>query len=102
MLTRVEAWLSAADRLGAYEEERARLDGKPVESLGKQTVEARNGWIRAANAFIGVAALAQLDEAKDRLIFGPLHDAEAKADLRTARRSSGKSGDASAPTDSTA
>jgi hypothetical protein len=90
LLARVDAWLAAADRLGALEEERARLDGASGSSLGKQTVDARNGWIRVVNALTGVAALAELDEAKERTIFGPLRDAEAKADLRTAKRSAGK------------
>ena len=60
---------------------------------------SRGPPLRTVNAFLGIAALAQLDEATDRLIFGPLHDAEAKADLRSARRSSGKGADSGATPD---
>lgn len=92
LLERVEAWLAAAQRLGALEEERARLEAPEGASVGMQTAEARNGWVRVVNAFVSVAALAQLDESTDRLVFGPLRDAEARADQRAARRRASAAG----------
>ncbi len=82
----VDAWLDAGDRLGKLEEERARLvEGK---SLGAQVVSARNQWIRLVNTLLSLAEWSELDADAERLIFGPLRDAEATADQRAARRSS--------------
>lgn len=86
LLDRVEAWLAAGDRLGALEEERGRFAAAQGPSFGAQTVAARNGWIRAANALLAVAELSELDPGTDRVMFGPLRDAEAKAEHRSARR----------------
>jgi hypothetical protein len=88
LLDRVQAWLDAADRVGKLEEERARMEtGGPA--LGAHVVNARNQWVRTVNALVAVAALAELDAETDRIVFGPLRDAEAKADARSARRSAG-------------
>jgi hypothetical protein len=92
LLGPVESWLSAADRLGELEEERARLDTAQTPSTAQQVIDARNRWVRVVNAFESLAALADLDATTERLVFGPLRDAEAKADQRIARRK------ASAPT----
>lgn len=88
---RVEAWLDTADQLGALEEERSRFEVSASPSLSQKVVEARNTWIRVVNAFESVSALAELDAASERLVFGPLRDAEAKADQRIQRRKPGVS-----------
>jgi hypothetical protein len=62
LLECVEDWRAAAERLGELEEERARLEQPTGPSTGKQTVDARNAWIRVVNAFVGMGALAELDE----------------------------------------
>ncbi len=82
----VDAWLDAGARLGKLEEERARLaEGK---SLAAQVVSARNQWIRLVNTLLSLAEWSELDEEAERVIFGPLQDAESTADQRAARRSS--------------
>jgi hypothetical protein len=86
LVDRVQAWLAAADRLGKLEEERARIESDNPP-FGTRTVIARNQWVRTVNALLAVAALAEIDEDTDRIVFGPLRDAEAKSDARAARRS---------------
>lgn len=86
LMDRVNVWLAAGDRLGALEEERGRLEAAQGPSFGARAVAARNGWIRAVNALIAVAELAELDPNTDRVVFGPLRDAETKAEQRAARR----------------
>lgn len=86
LLERVDAWLDAADELGRLEQERARIETTLAPSTAQQVLEARYGWIRAVSAFESVAALVQLDADTDRLLFGPLRDALAKAEQRGSRR----------------
>ncbi len=86
LLDAVDGWLDAADRLGQLEEQKARLEAA-TPTLAGRIFEARNRWIRVVNALLANAALAELSEEQERLILGPLHDAEAKADARSARRS---------------
>ncbi len=82
----VDAWLDAGDRLGQLEEEKARLAAS-VPTVAGRVFEARNRWIRVANAMVANAELVDLTEEQERVIFGPLLDAEAKAEARQVRRS---------------
>ncbi len=92
----VEGWLAAADRLGELEETKARLQAS-VPTVAGRIFDARNRWIRTVNALIANAALAELDEEQERLIFGPLRAAEATADARAARRGPAQVVDAAKP-----
>jgi hypothetical protein len=85
LMDSVDAWLSAGDRLGQLEEEKARREAASPTTAGR-IQDARNRWIRVVNAVIANATLADLDDATHRTLFGPLQDAEAKADLRQARK----------------
>lgn len=76
----VDVWMTAAATLGQLEDEKAQIVGNTGE--GARVYAARNQWIRAVNAFIVTAELAQLDEKTDRLIFGALRLAEKAADRR--------------------
>jgi hypothetical protein len=81
-LHHVERWMTSAARLGALEDERAQLlaaagVGDPAKQLA-----ARNQWIRAANALVANAALADLDAETDKLLFGALRAAETIANRR--------------------
>ncbi len=87
----VDAWLAAGDRLGRLEAEKARL-AAAVPTLAGRVFEARNRWIRVANAMVVNADLVDLTEERRRIIFGPLQDAEDKAEARQARRSAGDVG----------
>ena len=86
LLSKVDAWLDTAEQLGALETDRARRETPESPSRRLQILEARNGWVRVVSALQSIAALANLDEPADRLLFGPLRDAEATADRRAARR----------------
>lgn len=88
----VTRWIEAARQLGKLESERAQLDATPAEGGGAKLLAARNGWIRAVNALLANAELAEVDEATDRLIFGTLRAAERNADRR------GRGGDKSGET----
>lgn len=75
--------LARASRLGELEDERAAIESAAAgPSDGARLVTARNQWIRAVNALVANADLAERDEAKSRLIFGSLRLAEKKADRR--------------------
>ena len=79
----VDLLLARANRLGELEDERAALESAAAgPSDGARLVAARNQWIRAVNALVANADLAELDETKSRLIFGSLRLAEKKADRR--------------------
>lgn len=78
----VEELISVGKKLGDTEDERAALltDGGPSD--GAKVVLARNQWIRAVNAMLANAELAELDEDASRLIFGALRHADKMADRR--------------------
>lgn len=78
----VDEWLAHAKRLGALEDERARLLGAIPSGEGTKTVAARNQWIRAANALIANAALGEIDAPLDQLLFAALRLAEKAANRR--------------------
>lgn len=82
----VEEWLQAAEKLGKLEDERARLDDQQTPTEAGQTNTARLRWIRAVNALISLAELAELTDDERRIIFGSLSDARDKAERRSARR----------------
>lgn len=88
----VEEWISIGKKLGMLEDEKARLQDSPGETAGQALVKARNLWIRTVNALLAQAELVELDEAADRLIFGPLRIASKNAE----RKAKGKSDDAPA------
>jgi len=78
LLDLTRRWLAIAKELGAAEDERARLEPRP--SAAAELNNARLAWIRIMNALVANAELAGLDEATDRLLFGPLRAAEKSAD----------------------
>jgi hypothetical protein len=82
----VETWLAAAEKIGKLQDEAARVAVAASPSQAAQIVTARNNWIRVVNAFLSIAELDALDEESERLIFGPLRDAEATAERRSAKR----------------
>lgn len=82
---RVEAWLGAAEKLGALEDERAQLQSVPPTPRGV-LLDARWSWIRAVNALGAMAALANLNPSDDTIVFSALRQAEANGDARAARR----------------
>lgn len=86
LLEQVEQWLDAGRQLGELEEQRARLEQVQGPSFGQQTVDARNLWIRVVNAFLSLASLSELDPKDELVLFGPLREAEARADARSQRR----------------
>jgi hypothetical protein len=83
----VSAWLDAGDRLGELETERARIEEREQTSPGELAVAARNKWIRVVNALVELGELSELAPDVDQSIFGPLRDAQSKAEQRAARRS---------------
>lgn len=82
---RVEAWLKAAAKLGALEDERAQLANTPPTPRG-MLMNARLSWIRAVNALVANAQLVELSPEDDAAIFNSLRQAEAAGDARSARR----------------
>jgi hypothetical protein len=89
----IEEWIEVAQRLGTLENEKARLgtSSDSTTSTGTNLITSRNKWTRTVNLFVAIAEATELDEATDRLIFGPLRAAEAKAARRG--RPSAPSGD---------
>lgn len=90
LLEKVTEWLDTGRKLGELEGQRARLETADGPSFGQQTIEARNLWIRVVNAFVSLAGLAVLDPKHDLVLFGPLREAEARADARVQKRKSAK------------
>ncbi len=78
----VEQWMASAKRLGELEDERAKLLGAAANGDSAHGLAARNRWIRAVNALVANAQLAELDEATDQLLFGALRLAEKSAERR--------------------
>lgn len=77
----------AIKKLGQLEHEKARLQDSPAQTTVQAIVKARNLWIRTVNVLVVQADLAELDEASDSLIFGPLRAASKNAE-RTAKNKS--------------
>lgn len=94
----VEEWISLGKTLGLLEDEKARLQDSPAETTAQAIIKARNLWIRTVNALVAQAELVEIDEATDRLLFGPLRAASKNAE-RKAKAKSSDAGNAE-PTDS--
>lgn len=75
----LDEWISLGQRLGALEDEKARI---APDRSASALLAARNKWIRTVNIFLAIAEDAELDAQTHQCIFGPLQDAEAKADKR--------------------
>lgn len=74
--------VTVGKQLGATEDERAHtLENAQPTDAGKLGA-ARGKWIRAVNALVANADLAELDEAADKAIFSALRVAEKAADRR--------------------
>lgn len=85
----IDEWISLGKKLGLLEDEKARLQDSPAATTGQAIVSARNLWIRTVNALIAQAELAEIEDATDRLLFGPLRAAMKNAE----RKAKGKSTD---------
>jgi len=84
LLTYLNEWITVGKRLGALEDEKAQLIAEQSNAAtGTALVQARNRWIRVVNALVADADLAEIDAAADLTIFGPLRDAEKKAEGRS-------------------
>jgi hypothetical protein len=79
----VAEWIALGAKLGQLEDERARIQATPsVVEGGSAVVDARNRWIRTANALLATAEMAELDPKVMAAIFGPMWAAEKTADRR--------------------
>lgn len=81
MLDMVQGWLGTAKQLGEIEEVRVRLANTGTGS-GSEIHQARMRWIRTVNAIQAVAAMSNLDEESDAILFSALRAAERTADNR--------------------
>ncbi len=81
LLDLLEAWLATASKLGALEEQRARLSA-PAATTAAQVSAARMAWVRVTNTLVANAELAGLDNDSDRTLFAALRAAERTADSR--------------------
>lgn len=98
LTTYFDEWIQLGKRLGELEAEKARL--QTDESTGATNVtllSARNKWLRAVNLLLAIAEAAELTPELDKLIFGPLRLAEAKADKRVRPSESGSESPAATP-----
>ncbi|MDI1447970.1 hypothetical protein [Polyangium sp. 6x1] len=79
----LQEWIALGKHLGELEDEKGRLLAEQSElASGSALVKARNRWIRVANSLVADGELAELAPATAALVFGPLRDAEKKADAR--------------------
>jgi hypothetical protein len=81
MLDMVQGWFGTAKQLGEIEEVRVRLANTGSGS-GSAIHQARMRWIRTVNAIQAVAAMSDLDEESDAILFSALRAAERTADNR--------------------
>ncbi len=80
----LQEWITLGKKLGDLEDEKGRLLAEQADaSSGTALVKARNRWIRVVNAMVADGELAELPGATDALVFGPLRDAEKKAEVRS-------------------
>lgn len=79
----VDLLIQTGQRLGELEDERAALLATPAgPSDGGKLQTARNQWIRAVNALVANAELAEIPEDVQNTIFSALRLAEKRADRR--------------------
>jgi len=79
----LDEWIQLGAKLGALETEKSRLHSNDSNTTtGVTLVSARNKWIRTVNLFLAVAEASELEYEIERVVFGPLQAAEAKADRR--------------------
>lgn len=84
LLAYLNEWITIGKRLGALEDEKAQLIADQSHAAtGNVLVQARNRWIRVVNALVADAELAEIDANTEQTLFGPLRDAEKKADGRS-------------------
>jgi len=79
----LDEWIDIGKRLGALEDEKARL-ASPDRSPST-LVTARNKWIRMVNLFVAMAEAAEIDAATMQILISPLHAAESKAQKRSGK-----------------
>lgn len=90
MTAYLEEWIKLGTTLGALEDEKGRLLAEPEdEATAASAVNARNYWVRVVNLMVANADMVEIDTKDRAAIFGPLFDAEKKADARQ-RSSKGK------------
>lgn len=80
----VDELVAVGKKLGETEDARALLLANPAPSDGAKAVAARNKWIRAVNALVTNAELAELDDATKTTLLGALRHADKMADRRKA------------------
>jgi hypothetical protein len=84
LLAYLNEWITVGKRLGTLEDEKTQLLAEQSgAAAGTALVQARNRWIRVVNALLADADLAEIDAATDLTLFGPLRDAEKKAETRS-------------------
>lgn len=83
----VDEWISLGKKLGLLEDEKARLQDSPAETTAQAIIKTRNLWIRTVNALVAQAELVEIDEAADRLVFGPLRAASKNAERKSRAKS---------------
>lgn len=86
----LEEWIAIGQELGRLEDEKGTLTVKNPDMSSKAVLRARQFWARVVSAMVANAELAELDPKTEALIFGPLRDAEKRADVR-ARNATGRS-----------
>jgi hypothetical protein len=84
LLGYINEWITLGIRLGALEDEKVYLLAEQAEATsGMALVQARNRWIRVVNAMLADAELAEIAPSTYVPIFGPLLEAEKKAESRS-------------------
>jgi hypothetical protein len=84
LLAYLNEWITLGIRLGSLEDEKVHLLAEQAEAAsGMALVQARNRWIRVVNATLADAELVEIDPSTYVTIFGPLLEAERKAESRS-------------------
>lgn len=82
LMALVEEWMDIGEKLGKLEEQRGSF-ATPSSTAQGAINAARLAWIKAINALIANAVLADLPPATDQLLFGAFRLASKKSDLRS-------------------
>ena len=85
-----EEIMQVGEELGVLEEERRQLEAELKEQVStrKNTLNARNRWIKITKTIITMTELAELDQQQSEAIFGRLNQAIAKAQAKANNESS--------------